>query len=127
MYRDGKYKHWRWALYVDHMNSARGQEQRGCKVGGRVLILWCDVYKAHLFLPMLVLAIPIHSGSMEKQDTDLDTDTDTDMDSDLNQTCMHVHQAGLWCSYRAMNNPQPGRIVVVVVNDYLTREVSSAI
>ena len=32
-------------IYVDHtINSARGQEQRGCKlkVGGRVLNLWCD-------------------------------------------------------------------------------------
>ena len=47
----------RWALYiyVDHtINSARGQERRGCKVGGRVLNLWCDLhiyFKTHLFSP----------------------------------------------------------------------------
>ena len=41
-------------IYVDHtINSARGQERRRCKVGGRVLNLWCNlhIYKAHLFSP----------------------------------------------------------------------------
>ena len=58
-------------------------------------------------------------GSMEKQDTDLDTDadTDTDMDMDLNQTRMRVHQA---------IQPGSSTCLVVIVNFYLTREVSSA-
>ena len=42
---DGKYKHREKRgglyIYVDHtINSARGQERRGCKVGGRVIYLF---------------------------------------------------------------------------------------
>ena len=56
--RDGKYKHRekRGGLYIicrSHHKFSTRPKRRGCKVGGHVLNLWCDlhIYKAHLFSP----------------------------------------------------------------------------
>ena len=61
--RDGKYKHRenRGELYIctSHHKFSTRPRRRGCKVGGHVLNLWCDVHKSSplfsrcLYLPSL--------------------------------------------------------------------------